>query len=285
MKKPTIPKHYTVKTLCVILFSLFLAASCEKPFYPIKISFSEYSLEKTQCQWTNIEYNDKVLIINSKEELEKYIECNDSIYTDIDFSKNTLLLASGTTNKYIEKITLKDFQHISSNNFKLDVEIILAPTATKGIWSKGLIVEKMSKESIIELKITLEELKIEYPIDIPFEEYFLEGTKCEWVDFERNKIFIINDNEELKNFVACNEGDFPVVDFEKHTLLLARGWATNGIHYIDINFLKETASEYTLIVSIHTNATAFPQPWLISIVTPKIDNATTISLKVQHIND
>ena len=124
-----------------------------------------------------------------------------------------------------------------------------------------------------------------YPKEVLFEEYSLEGTSCEWKNFESNEVIIINSDEELSDYIVCAGNDHSNIDFSKHSLLLARSRATYGIHHIVIDFLQETVDNYALNVNIHTTPITYPQPWLISIVTPKIGNKTTIALNVQQIND
>jgi hypothetical protein len=123
-----------------------------------------------------------------------------------------------------------------------------------------------------------------YPKEVLFEEYSLEGTSCKWENFESNKVIIINSDEELSDYIVCAGNDRSNIDFLKHSLLLARGGATSGISYIDIDFSQETVDNYALNVNIHTTPITYPQPWLISIVTPKIDNEATIALNVQQLN-
>jgi len=95
-------KHQLLKLAALLLIIAELASSCNPPppepdSYPIDISFTEYSLLDTHCQWQNLPYDEKVIIINSNEELEKYISCTEDSYPAIDFSKHTLLLISGET--------------------------------------------------------------------------------------------------------------------------------------------------------------------------------------------
>ena len=68
--------NFTIVILLLLFFTAIFSSCKDKPDepnYPFKISFEEYSLEGTQCQWTNLSYNDKVIVINSNEELGKYI--------------------------------------------------------------------------------------------------------------------------------------------------------------------------------------------------------------------
>jgi hypothetical protein len=125
----------------------------------------------------------------------------------------------------------------------------------------------------------------EYPIEIPFTEYSL-AENCQWTNLAYdNTVIVINSDETLEKYVSCTGDGYLEIDFSKQTLLLANGWATNGIHFLDIHFSKEAANEYILNVSICTDATAVAPHWLISIITPKISNVATIILNVQKIND
>jgi uncharacterized repeat protein (TIGR02543 family) len=95
--------------------------------YPVEIPFTEYSLEGTFCQWKNLNYDNKIIVINSNEKLENYINCSDGNFQEIDFSKYTLLLANGTTRKGIYKIN-KNILQLSINKYKLDIEILFFKT-------------------------------------------------------------------------------------------------------------------------------------------------------------
>jgi hypothetical protein len=124
--------------------------------------------------------------------------------------------------------------------------------------------------------------EVKYPIDIPFEKYSLAGTSCLWEKFEPNKAIIINSDEEMENYVVCTDDTYPQIDFSKQSLILTRSNATPGIRAIDIDFVKNTVSEYVLSVILHVDGTAYPQPWRISIITPKMGNEETIVLNVQQ---
>ena len=120
-------------------------------------------------------------------------------------------------------------------------------------------------------------------IDVPFIEYFLSEYLCQWTNFESNKIIVINDNEEVRDYIVCTNGNHSEIDFSKYSLLLVRGRTLTGISYIDIDFSQETVNEYTVSIYIHTNFTAVVRPWLVSIVAPKINNESIITLNIQEI--
>lgn len=122
--------------------------------YPIEIPFTEYSLEETSCQWTNLGYDDKIIVINSDEQLTSYINCSDGNSQEIDFSKYTLLLASGTTPNGIVEISNRLLQ-LSANGYKLNIEVLLNVAEVEERWVTALIIDKLSEENDIELVITL----------------------------------------------------------------------------------------------------------------------------------
>jgi hypothetical protein len=141
---------------------LFLAVGCKKddekkpqePDYPIEIPFMEYSLAGT-CQWINLAYDNTIIVINSNEQLSQYMACTGGGYPEIDFEKQTLLLASGKTNSGIIKLATKDLQQLSLDKYELNLEIDLFDNANVSTWSTALVVGKVSEESILELNIIL----------------------------------------------------------------------------------------------------------------------------------
>ncbi|MDR2774351.1 MAG: hypothetical protein LBC19_06350, partial [Tannerella sp.] len=79
-------KKIQLKLAAVLLILAGNLISCEDKEIPVEIPFTEYSLSGTHCRWTY--YGDNVLIVNSVEELEKYITIyiEDGYYPEIDFS-------------------------------------------------------------------------------------------------------------------------------------------------------------------------------------------------------
>jgi len=123
--------------------------------YPQNISFTEYSLQGTSCQWQNLPYDEKVIIINSNEELEKYISCTEGGYSIIDFSKHSLLLVSGKTNKEIIKMLATDLRQLSSNKYELRIEITIKNVSVIEPWNMALVIEKVSEDKYIRLNTNL----------------------------------------------------------------------------------------------------------------------------------
>jgi len=103
--------------------------------------------------WPNINYdiNNNIIIVNNSIELEKYLAGTHGVNLDIDFSKNTLLLVSGTTPRGIQNKSVNSFKLLSNNTYKLDIEILLNDATVVEHWVIALITGKLSDDSKIEI--------------------------------------------------------------------------------------------------------------------------------------
>jgi hypothetical protein len=125
-----------------------------------QISFTEYSLVGTSCLWrVDRSGEEKIIVINSYEELNNHITCTeDGHYPNVDFSKNSILLASGGTFQGIQTIETH-LQRISVDEYVLIVKITLDDTMVAPLWAVALLTSKLSEESniILNTKIMLGE--------------------------------------------------------------------------------------------------------------------------------
>ena len=221
--------------LCMVLVGLFLVGGCKKdnekkppvePEYPIDIPFTEYTLLETSCQWVNLDYDEKVIIINSNEELENYVACAEGNYPEIDFDEHSLLLASGETENGILKITAKDLMQFSLQKYELNVVILLndAPIVEK--WRTALIVEKINEECHVELSVTYKEL--EY---IPM---LVHGNQ--WNEFVRN--LTIAPQHQFKNTYLTKISNDTLIDGVSYYKLLTTKDEFSSI-WIDNGYVRE----------------------------------------------
>jgi len=283
-------KKNILKLLALFMVLIALSTSCNpEEKYPKDVSFTEYSIEETSCQWVNLPYDNKVIIINSAEELKKYLTGKVSDFPAIDFSKQSLLLASRNSSNGVLSFTITDLQQHSSNKYSLNIEITLSDTTANKTWCKAIIVKKMSENNEVILNITFKEQEIAYPIDIPFEDYSLEGTSCEWVrlkgrpyDFE---LVSINSNEELEKYIECtDESNFPAIDFSRYTLLLARGIESSGSSVPNHNSLQQLSKQhYKMEAEIFVGNAAYISYWQVPIIVRKMTKEDIIELIVTRI--
>ena len=154
-----------VAALVIVFMLLFAAISCDtsKEAYaydemeeePINVFFTELSL--IGCRWTHID--NEVIIINSDEELEKYIGyiyCwNISSFPniDVDFSKYTLLLVSGLAN-WDSEASVNNFQQLSANKYRLSVSVLWSKMTMSSNWITAVITSKLATQVEVEVKIT-----------------------------------------------------------------------------------------------------------------------------------
>ena len=191
-------KKLILKTLTFFLILTGLFSSCKDPElkinYPIDIPFTEYSLTNTSCRWMNLPYDEQIIIINSSEELEKHIFCSEGSYPEIDFSKHSLLLASGKTKKEIDEVVTKGLQQLSSNKYELSLEIAITDIPAIETWNMAFFIEKINDNSVVELNLTLNKVIIELELGVYKQEGFtISATRIEFIDRE-NLAFIAFNN-------------------------------------------------------------------------------------------
>ncbi|MDH6356387.1 hypothetical protein [Parabacteroides sp. PF5-9] len=128
----------------------------KEPEKGVDVSFAEYTLEGTSCQWVNLDFDDpcpqyNLLMINSSEVLEEYIEGTD--YPAIDFSKQTLLLAYGIEcyNYYQDSVSL---QQLSEQNYLMTVNLRPSIAVAFSEWEVAIVIDKLGAECKVELDIT-----------------------------------------------------------------------------------------------------------------------------------
>jgi len=173
-------RKFFIKLIALLLLIAGLTASCNpedvtvvKPRpdrYPMDISYTEYSLEGTGCQWANLNYNDSIIFFNSFEELKPYISCSGNSYPPIDFSKKSLLLISGEKQNGIHEVCVEKFTITSKNRYELNIKVSLNDDKPDVKWCKVLVVNKRTSESIFELNLTTIAYNVEklwkQPLDV-----------------------------------------------------------------------------------------------------------------------
>ena len=119
--------------------------------------------------------------------------------------------------------------------------------------------------------------------EVSYTEYSLSGTSCEWnFTKEDSDIIVVNSREELEKYIVCDgECTAPSVDFEKHSLVIAHGGCTNGIHQIGVSkFVKFADEKYGLYIDIVMGWTDAPELWTKALLVEKWDKLYTINLNV-----
>ena len=234
-------KKNFIKLAAFLLVVAGIVASCNPPepdtepnAYPKVISFTEYSLQETSCQWTNLPYNEKVIVINSSEALEKYLSCTEKTYPAVDFSKYSLLLTSGYVTNTVSEIIVKDLKQVSSHKYILNLDFDLKYKDDTEPWNTALMIEKLSDNCDVVLNLTLTVSNVILPIEVA-DENILDFFKTELPPFKfvnplcfftdiydwRDTCILINNIYEFQQSYEC-EKKLPYIDFDKFTLIIGK---------------------------------------------------------------
>jgi len=233
--------------------------------------FTNYTLEGTTCQWTNLNYDGTVIIIRTKNEMENHINCTAGTYPEIDFANKTLLLANGEACKGITDITAKKLMQLAQKHYEFEVEIILSEENVTEQWTKAIVIDKIDGANTVDLKIE------KFPLEIPFEDYNFRLWKYDI--FYPSRMLIINNNIDLEDAMLCNE-NYPPIDFTKHTLLLYYTYSDYGILDISKTLHRLTADCYEIHAKITINNAFNGRRRIIAIIADKINNEANIEFKI-----
>ena len=153
----------TLPIISVAIMAMTIAVACDSDSepQPKEISFTEYSLSGTDCEWIQLENSNDVelIIINSDEKLNNYIQCPiGKNRPAVDFSKRSLLLARGVCLYYTypNRINLKQFyneSYVMTVNLMPSVMSVITP------WQTAIIVDKAVIKGNIKLQITTDPQK------------------------------------------------------------------------------------------------------------------------------
>ena len=147
-------KKIIFKTIAILLIVAGVMA-CKKEkdeVFPQEIPFTEYSLEETSCQWSNLSYDREAIVVNSHAALENYVTCTEGTFPEIDFAEHTLLLASGGAGS-INEFTYTFFKN-SENKYTLKVFIRLSPFLPVALqWRICIVTPKISDNAIVDLDV------------------------------------------------------------------------------------------------------------------------------------
>lgn len=126
---------------------------------PIDVPYMEYSLWDTQCYWQLPEKNNSVIIVNSDEELARYIACEtETSYPTVDFTKYTMIIAYGYTTQGVYETIIESLQQTSETEYALNIHVVTRDTDAPEQWTKALLVDKWEQLYNIDLNVDVTKL-------------------------------------------------------------------------------------------------------------------------------
>lgn len=167
---------------------------------------------------------------------------------------------------------------------KLMIIIVLLLLTVAQVWAQDKVMQVHRGGVVYEISTAQVDsitFKSHEPMEIPFMEYSLVGTSCQWAwaNIEFSKAIVINSNKELEEYIVCTDGS-PEIDFLNQTLLLARGTTTNGISDITKSLQQFSTDEYILNVRITVDMTMIAEGWFVVLVVEKISEDSDVELNV-----
>ena len=154
------------------------------------------------------------------------------------------------------------------------------------------LIVKESNGNLLEINVTNDEIPNDlvtwrlfigngYPIEIPFEDYSLEGTSCKWKNFDYDNVIVINSDEKLQDYLVCAENNYLEIDFSKYTLLLAHGYATSSITNIYCSGLQQISEQsYEMNIDLSLGYATVMTHWQVPIIVGKLNEGCTVELIV-----
>lgn len=121
--------------------------------------------------------------------------------------------------------------------------------------------------------------------DVPYLEYSLWGTRCEWQLPSDNSLIVVNNDEELSRYITSTSGEsYPAIDFSRYTMIIAHGGTPQGIRQITIESLKQLSEvEYILNITVAMTMTDAPELWTKALLVDKWDKLCKVNLNVEII--
>ena len=111
-----------------------------------------------------------------------------------------------------------------------------------------------------------------------------ESTKWINIDYDNGyQLIVINNNEKLKKYLPEDTTDYPVIDFSKHTLLLACGRTRTHPRDFTYSFKKNSTDNYMLNIKIYDGFAYGYPAWIWSGLTNKLSEESKVELNVTQI--
>lgn len=126
------------------------------------VSYTEYTLNTCEWDfsWGSVKEEGNVIVVNSDEELSNLIThlvCEEGCsYPSVDFTKHSLVVAYGGCRNGISSINITNFTQTSATELALHIAITTNMTDEAPVWTKALIVDKLSEHSSIKLDVMID---------------------------------------------------------------------------------------------------------------------------------
>jgi|GEM_PF-4412059 len=116
---------------------------------------------------------------------------------------------------------------------------------------------------------------------VALQDFVLDKT-CQWTEFEKQKIYRIDSQADLLNYIECEDNEIPQIDFEKYTLLMT-SFDLPDPGYSITKKLTRNQNDYLLEIKYKSSGT--PQPAMVilthvAVLIEKMEPTSSIELSI-----
>ncbi|EGK00448.1 hypothetical protein [Dysgonomonas gadei] len=116
---------------------------------------------------------------------------------------------------------------------------------------------------------------------VAFQDFILDKT-CQWTEFEKQKIYRIDSQTDLLNYIECEDNKIPQIDFEKYTLLMVSFDLPNPGYSITKK-LTRNQNNYLFEIRYKSSGTTQPAEVIlthVAVLIEKIEATSSIELSI-----
>jgi len=121
----------------------------------VSVSYKKYSLEESACEWKEDRFaasNGTVVVINNNESLENYVGCIEGTYPAVDFSRQTLLVATGLE-AYQNTPVIGTLVKNPDGAYAMEVNMNVSDAPAPNFWQVSVVVDKIDDDSRISVAV------------------------------------------------------------------------------------------------------------------------------------
>lgn len=201
-------------------------------------------------------------VIRSAEELAAHVRGGEGVPLEVDFSRYSILFASGRATNGIERI---DRQLIDRAGAQLlQVVLYLNDTEEAPLWYVALQVAAVPAGERVGLDVVCHNGPAPEPGELTD---VVLNSGWEWIGDRAGATRVIRSAEELATLVRGGEGSPADVDFSRHAILYVTGGVDSGIDHIDRR-LDGQGYDRLLAIDIYLNAACVAPLWNVAVLMP-----------------
>lgn len=209
-----------------------------------------------------MEESNTLYVIRSAEELTAHVQGGEGVPLEVDFSRYSILFASGRATNGIERI---DRQLIDRAGAQLlQVALYLNDTEEAPLWYVALQVEAVPAGERVGLDVVCHNGPA--PESGELTDVVL-NPGWEWIGDRAGATHVIRSAEQLATLVRGGEGSPAEVDFSRHAILYVTGVVYSGIERIERRLVGQEY-ERMLAIDIYLNLASVVPLWNVAVLMP-----------------